>query len=222
MDNISKKHKSSEIYIILMDSKKVASFFSIMILLGTIFAIIAMAGCTNNGDGGTPADPEPTKGTAKWADYMGKKAVRDAWKSDASLVYLEWLNCNETGIMTASDAITLYYGSNQSTSYYRITVDLKGATEFEKGEVATTSVFTTGGGNVATWAVNSNVVLPDAHNYFLKPDDEYVYRFYVQPADTIEKDLNTTHPIVRVQTQHQTMYFDGVSGDFITRFSAIL
>jgi len=206
-----------------MDSLKVAAFFGAVFLLGAIFAFVIVAGCTdNNGEDDPPDEPEPTKGTAKWADYMGRKAVKADWRSDAYLVCLSWLNLkiNGTGVMTEADTITLYYGSSGSDLFYRITVDMNGATDFEEGEVAKSLVFTKGGGDVANWTANSDTVLPLAKNYFLKPD-EYADRFSVQPANTIAKDLNTTHPIACVRTQHQTLYFDATNGIYLDRFSAI-
>lgn len=207
-----------------MDSVKVLTIVSLAVLVGAIVAIIVISGMNDDGPSEPPKPQPPSQKSAKWADFYAKTEVRASWRSDAYLVYVEWLNCNATGVMTATDAMTLYYASNESANYYRITVNFTGVTSFMKGEVAKTSVFKLGGGDVNTWAADSNAVLPKAKNYFLKPDDEYVYRFYVQPANTIEPErhLNTTHPIIRVQTQHQTMYFDGISGDFITRYSAIL
>jgi len=222
MYNISKKHKSPETVNIAMDSVKVLTIVSLAVLVGAIVAIIVISGMDDDGPSEPPKPQPPSQKSAKWADFHARTEVRTAWRSDAYLTYVEWLNCNATGVMSSSDAMTLYYASNESANYYRITVNFTGVTTFLRGEVAKTAVFKVGGGDLEAWSADSHDVLPKASNYFLKPDDEYVYRFYVQPANTIEKDLNTTHPVVRVQTQHQTMYFDGVSGEFITRFSAIL
>jgi len=208
-----------------MKGKQAAPFVIMVVFVAAVVltaAIVSMNGDEENGNGNGVDEGNrlelgldlETK-TMGWAVTQGIEKARE-WRDDAKLVYLEWRNCNDNGIMDESSAVDLYYSSPSSEKYWKVVVDDEGATDYELGAVERSKVYEENQNSfVFNWTYDSDVILTKAKNHF-RQDGEELVRMAVLPRANTEIDLGSgNNAIVLVYTTDQDIYFDGNSGEVL-------